>query len=462
MNVIVIMADSWRVDHLGCYGNNWIQTPNLDRFADESCVFDLAFAEGLPTIPTRTSLFTGRYTFPFRGWQRLEHDDILLAETLWSSGYTSALISDTYHMHKPRMAFERGFDYVHFIRGQEGDPHILDKSIQIDVDAYHQSSRDVDASENVRNQLEQYLRNRSHWQGDEDHFIAQVVKSSLHWIENQPEKDGLFLWMDCFDPHEPWDPPEPFNRMYQPDYEGKELIHPIPGEVDGYLTAEDLKCVQALYAGEISLVDKWLGIFLERLRELGMFDNTLIVFMSDHGEPLGEGKWGHGIMRKARPWPYEELVHIPLIIRHPEGIGCGKRRSAFAQPPDIMPTILDYLGIVGPGGMHGQSLIPIMSGQIKKIRDYAYTGFYLKSWSIRTPDWSYIWWLPTLPRIEQTMPGTLGAISCTLVGSLETPPKAELYNRKTDLYELKNLVDVCPRISKDLELQLRRFVEQLY
>ena len=97
-----------------------------------------------------------------------------------------------------------------------------------------------------------------------------------------------------------------------------------------------------------------MGIFLDRLRALGMFDNTLIVFMSDHGEPLGEGMWGHGIMRKARPWPYEELVHVPLIIRHPEGIGGGERRAAFVQPPDIMPTALDFLEVPWTGA-HARS-----------------------------------------------------------------------------------------------------------
>ena len=122
MNVIVILADSLRVDHLGCYGNKWIKTPNLDRFAKEATVFERAYSEGLPTLPTRTAMFTGRYTFPFRGWQPLQPNDLPIAEILWSQGYKSALITDVYHMHKPGMAYERGFDFVQFIRGQEGDP----------------------------------------------------------------------------------------------------------------------------------------------------------------------------------------------------------------------------------------------------------------------------------------------------------------------------------------------------
>ena len=111
-NVILIMEDSLRKDHLGCYGNEWIKTPYLDKFAQESVIFDYAYAEGLPTIPVRVSMFTGRYTLPFRGWQPLEQLDVPIAEILWDKGVTSALISDTYHMHKPQMSFSRGFDHV--------------------------------------------------------------------------------------------------------------------------------------------------------------------------------------------------------------------------------------------------------------------------------------------------------------------------------------------------------------
>ncbi|RLE41787.1 sulfatase, partial [Candidatus Woesearchaeota archaeon] len=95
MNVIVLMEDSLRRDHLGCYGNDWIKTPNIDRFASDSIIFDYAYAEGLPTIPVRTAMLTGRYTLPFRGWQPLEQLDLVLPEVLWDKGVETALISDT-------------------------------------------------------------------------------------------------------------------------------------------------------------------------------------------------------------------------------------------------------------------------------------------------------------------------------------------------------------------------------
>ncbi|MDH7570100.1 MAG: sulfatase-like hydrolase/transferase, partial [Armatimonadota bacterium] len=122
MNVIVVVTDSLRRDHLGCYGNRWIQTPCIDAFAQEGALFEEAYSEGLPTLPTRTAWWTGRFTFPFRGWQHFELSDALLAEVLWSRGYTTALITDVYHLHKPGMNCGRGWDTVQFIRGQEYDP----------------------------------------------------------------------------------------------------------------------------------------------------------------------------------------------------------------------------------------------------------------------------------------------------------------------------------------------------
>jgi len=103
MNIIVIMLDSLRRDHLGCYGNDWIETPNIDRLATESIVFENAYPEGLPTIPVRTELFTGQCTLPFRPWQPLAKEDVTAAELLSACGYTSALITDTYHLFKPGM-----------------------------------------------------------------------------------------------------------------------------------------------------------------------------------------------------------------------------------------------------------------------------------------------------------------------------------------------------------------------
>lgn len=124
MNLIVILPDSLRADDVGCYGNQWINTPNIDKLARESILFEQVYPEGLPTIPLRTALFTGRYTFSFRGWQPLEKTDVTLAETLKENGYVCSLITDTYHFFEPGMNFHRAFHCFRWIRGQERDAYV--------------------------------------------------------------------------------------------------------------------------------------------------------------------------------------------------------------------------------------------------------------------------------------------------------------------------------------------------
>lgn len=467
MNTIVVMLDSLRADHLGCYGNPWIRTPNLDSLARESLVFDLAYAEGLPTIPVRTALFTGRYTLPFRRWQPLEKEDILLAETLWDKGYRSALVSDTYHMHKPQMGFARGFDTVIWIRGQETDPYIVDPDIATDVEQF--SPKDWRAAypgqtdEQAREKLAQYLKNTAAWRGEEDHFVAQVIESANKWLEEQVKQgrdDRLLLWVDSFDPHEPWDPPSPYREMYRVDeYDGRPIIW-AGGASDDW-TLPELRHYRAQYAGEVSLVDEWMGRFLEGVSELGLLDNTMLIVLSDHGEPLGE----HGIVKKVRPWPYEELSHFPLILRPPDGSGIsGRRIKQFVGMPDIMPTILDAFGVEIPPTVQGHSLLRIASGEAVPP-EFGISGHYGRSWSIRNREWSFYTWLggkapytwgigypkPSQedkgPELYRLRPGFV-------------PPRPSQWTPQ-DVAENENLVEPHAETARSMELDMRRFIQSL-
>lgn len=203
MNIVVILSDSLRADFLGCYGNNWVKTPNIDRLADESALFEGAYSEGLPTLPTRTAMFTGRYTFPFRGWQHLEHDDILLSEVLWTHEYISSIISDSFPLFAPRwkgVNYGRGFDYVHWIRGQAAEGIMdIDTTINVEVDKYYKPDGTHPHDEKRREQLKRYLQFVSRWnwwESDEYHFVAQVVREGISWLKkkiSEGKTDKLFL-----------------------------------------------------------------------------------------------------------------------------------------------------------------------------------------------------------------------------------------------------------------------------
>jgi arylsulfatase A-like enzyme len=467
-NIIVIITDSLRFDHVGCYGSR-IKTPNIDKLAAEGVKFLHSYSENLPTMPTRRGWWTGKYHFHEAGWQPFTSDDYLLAEILWDQGYTSALITDVYHMHKPVYNCGRGFDTTVFIRGQEYDPWIVDPEIKVDVDKspIHRlrGGEGREGDETWRSRFAQYLKNCTVRKTEEDYCVARVVKEAIRWLEyvTKRQKEKLFLWVDIFDPHEPWDPPPPYNRMYaDPKYTGPDLVDPVPGDVQGYMTPEEVKHTRGLYAGEVTFVDKWFGILLERLKELGIYDNSLIMHTADHGQPLGE----HGYIRKARPRNYEELIHIPWIVRHPERLSAGKDISAIVQTVDMLPTILEALGIrsdkltlkftepdqsssksvnIFPQDLvtrqqrqvlGGCSLMPLIEGKASHVRDLAFGGHHNREWYARSKEWTYL-----LP----------------IDGS--RPP--ELYDRQSDPGEQHNVINKNPEVAMGLELELRRFVNGL-
>ncbi|MFC1999490.1 sulfatase [Chloroflexota bacterium] len=509
-NVILIMTDSLQFNYLGCYGNDWIQTPNIDRFAREATLFENAYCEGLPTIPCRRSMMTGRYTLPFNGWSPLEMEDTTIADMLWGRGIHTALIYDTAPMQMPKYGYSRGFNDVIFRHGHELDHHFYshDKLIHLKPEDYVEEHTIYDENGEFRTllgttvmqELPQYLKLRQHWKSEEDNYVAVLVKEAMKWLENVDRTHPFLLWLDSFDPHEPWDPPSVWDPNlkcpYDPDYKGKDMIIPVIGPVEGVFTEEELHHVRMLYAENVTLVDRWIGKFLDKVRDLGLWDDTLIIFCSDHGEPMGNGEHGHGIMRKCRPWPYEELAHIPFIVRLP-GVGEGKRVSSYVQSCDVAPTIADYLGIkegdkrahgvvklpsAGVEHMQGHSLLPLVQGEKEKVRDFAIAGYFSLSWSIIQDDYSFIHWVrgydQTTDVITHARALDAGGTqqgqwakeferednemwTCTPGAETVVPEGDELYDRRNDQFQLNNIIDKEPDKAKELHQRLRNFMLEL-
>jgi len=416
MNTIIVMLDTLRPDHLGCYGNNWIKTPNFNAFARESMVFDRAVPESLPTLQVRRALMTGMRVFPFTkdfysplrkaaetsgspfsavpgtlipGWEPIPWDLATLAEMLQGLAgiqhaqvhrhdiaYRTALITDTSpYFFTPGMNFHRGFAHWEYIRGQLSDAYgIPMKAKKWDISRFVPDWM-MDGYEAT--EVERYLANTADWQFEEDRFSPRVFNAAMQWLEGSREaEDPFFLLVDSFDPHEPWDPPQHYVDLYDPGYEGVELIHPYYGPTDQVSEAE-LKHMRALYAAEVTMVDAWFGKFVDKVRDLNLLDNTLIVVTSDHGHQLGE----HGLCGKVPFLLDRQLLDCVLIIRHPQGIGAGHRSDALVQHQDICATVLNNVGINPPYELDGEDLMPIMEGKTHKVRDYATCGYASNVWA---------------------------------------------------------------------------------
>jgi arylsulfatase A-like enzyme len=510
-NAIFIMLDTLQFNYLGCYGNNWIKTPNIDGLAKESTLFENAYTEGLPTIPCRRAMMTGRYTLPSKGWGPLDGEDTTVADMLWGKGIHTGLIFDTPPMRLPKYGYQRGFyDVIYGAHGHELD-HEYYRNVKRIKDMKVEDYLEDDVIENFKNdpiflpylqhttgEMECLLNKRQFWKSDEDSHIAALVKKTNAWLEDLDRRFPFMLWLDSFDPHDPFDPPsiwEGFPCPYDPDYKGKPMFQPPQGPAKHY-TEKQLHHTRMLMAEKITMVDKYVGKLLDKIKALGLWDNTLIILTSDHGHPTGHGEHGHGIVRKVRPWPYEELAHIPLLVRVP-GVGEGTRNASFIQSVDIAPTIMDYLKTerqstqygkhvldenISDVDMQGQSLLPLVSGEKEKLRDFAIAGYYGYSWSIIRDDYSYIHWVKkqdaenlqeALEMISimydaggrgggkaATSSQTEEMWSCT-PGEVQLPDQDELYDRKADPFQLNNIITKKPEIAKELLQQLKATMAQL-
>lgn len=390
MNVIGIMLDSFRQDHVSVYNGGQrvfqeipaCRTPNLHAFARECIVFESAYPEALPTIPVRAQLFTGQHTLPYRPWQPLTREDISIAEILAAEGYVGGLISDCYHYRAPGMNYHRGFHAYRWIRGQEYDPWTSHPPRR-PLDEYVTEQYDA----RWRGRVAQFLANTDDFTREEEWFPARVVDEAIEWLRRNRAHPRIFAWIDCFDPHEPWDPPPRFDTYTDPDYRGKRLILPMGGPANSWATPEEIRHIRGLYAGEAAFVDHCLGRLFQTLQELGYYDDSVIILMADHGHPLGD----HGKFLKGGDRLYNELLRVPFMIRLPGGRG-ARCTQAIVQFHDVLPTLLDLLAMTDNSiSMHGRSFRPVLAGDTDDHRQLVITGYHeAADRCVRDQTWSYI------------------------------------------------------------------------
>ena len=381
MNIILIISDTFRYDNLGSRAGLPVRTPNLDAFSKRAVSLEGLHTSSFPTIPHRTDLTTGRYGWPWHGWQsRFKSGRNHAPEILHQAGYVSQLICDCPHLF--RADFDDGFNAAATLRGQESDLSLLRMNHPIEEvmppektrTGHHFMGRNLpDLSE---------WENR-YWRGEEDRFPPRTARLVCEWLEENWRWKRFFLWVDFFDPHEPWDPPEYMVRKYDPGYKGTPMIHPNYGKASD-LTRAELRNLRAHYAAEAELVDRWVGRIFQKIDDLDLWDNSIVVFTTDHGMSLGEhNRTGKSNIneRDERLWPiYPEIAHIPFMVAAP-GLKGGRTVNALLAVPDILPTLLELAGarVQPPEPLHGRSFAPLLLGRPQKpLHDFVITASHLR------------------------------------------------------------------------------------
>lgn len=360
---VVVLLDSLCRHHLGCYGGRDFATPNLDRLAARALRFDRHYVGSLPCMPARHDLLVGALDFPWRPWGSIEIWERPLTASLRAAGVTTQLVTDHPHL------FETGGENYHcdftawrYERGHESDPW------RTRPDPSWLGAPDFGRG------WTPYDDSRGHFRDEADFPGPRTLAAAAEWLEcDAPHHERFFLFVDEFDPHEPFDTPEPYASMYDPEWDGAHLIWPPYGvgvQANGILSERQARQVRACYGAKLTMIDAWLGRVMDALDRTGLWDTTAVFVTTDHGHYLGEkDTWG----KPASPI-FEPLGHIPLLVAWP---GAAPRAvDALTTAVDLHATWLDLFGAQAKHVTHGRSLVPLLRGEADSIRDWALAGIW--------------------------------------------------------------------------------------
>jgi arylsulfatase A-like enzyme len=409
MNVIIVSLDTTRADRLSCYGHHRRTSPHIDRVAEEGVLFTDHFSPHIPTYPGHTTLMTGRDIYAHHVTSQSHTPEPtpgvrMLAEILRDEGYHTGAADNLGRW------FARGFD------------------------DYRTYAWDTSAKRS--------------WRKGE-----AVASAALDVLDAAAAQDRpFFLFFHFWDPHTPYLPPPPFDRMF---YRGDEKE---PGNdsmagvwsfeaLSGYFAewmpgVTDIEFPKAQYDAEIAYMDACFASVLTRMDELGVSGDTLLVLTADHGEELDEhGRWfdHHGL--------YDTNIHIPLLLRCPDRLPAGRRVGGLTTMLDVAPTILDILGLghlASVEQMQGRSLMPLIDSPVPTQRgttDYIHIteNTWMKKRGIRTHRWKLI--------VPLEVPDLHGNTA------------VELYHLTDDPAELNNIAAERPEVVERMTRLLDEWVE---
>ena len=421
-NVVLITSDQQHFDTLGVL-NSEIHTPNLDRLANEGMLFNRAYCPNPTCTPTRASIITGKYPSQHGAWTlgtKLSENQLTVGDVLQEHSYRTALVGKAHF--QPTVSTE---EYPSI----ESYPLLKDLDFW---KTYNESFYGFETVELARNHTNEHLVGQHYalWMEEKgcknwrDYFLAPtgnmdpnqkytwdipekyhyntwIAERTNHFIEQYNENDdNFFVWASFFDPHPPYLVPEPWDQMYDPETitlqkgrNGEHAKNPPHFQltqeenpdfsayketgfgIHGYRThvdvsEEDHKKLTATYYAMVSMMDKYIGEILDKIDELGIAEDTVVIFTSDHGHLFGQ----HGMFHKGG-FHYEDLIKVPFIAKCPGLIPSGIQTNAIQSLVDIAPTVLDLCQIPIPHEMTGLSQAEVWTGQKDEVRDHAICEF---------------------------------------------------------------------------------------
>lgn len=402
-NVVLIGIDSLRADHLSCYGYHRLTTPHIDHFARGGTLFERTYSAHIPTTSAYASMLTGRDAFgtqvvALRHKGPLRPEVPTLAELLRAEGYRTTCVGFSGN------PASRGFDSYLTFPGW--------------------GSWAEGRSPKAQN-------------------LNQVAIPELERLAGQDQP--FFLFLRHMDPHAPYLPPEPYERMF---YHG-DPCDPTNHSMDPVMAFRpfrdffaswlppgitDTDYVVAQYDGAIAYLDAAIQTIFTALESLGILHETIIVLNGDHGETLDEHECyfdHHGL--------YDPTLHVPLIIRYPEKVPAGKRVSGYNQHKDLVPTILELAGINPPVSFDGRSLMQLVRGEVASFEGEFYLTecTWMRKHGWRTPQWKLI---------------------VALEPDFHFKPTVELYNLVEDPAENLNLAEAEPDVVEHLKGRMERWI----
>ncbi len=373
-NVILITLDTTRADHLACYGYPEVKTPHLDSLAGRGVLFEQAATTSPLTLPAHCSILTGMYPtyhgVRINGNTALNEEQTTIAEVLSAQGYECGAFIGAFVL-DGRWGLNQGFQHY-------DDQFDLKKYKHLDLGAVQRP-------------------------GD------QVMDAALSWLEEQ-KNAPFFAWIHLYDPHTPYEPPEPYLSEYGP------------------------RGLVGLYDGEIAFMDEQIGRCTDWLERNGLSKNTVLILVGDHGEGLGShGEGTHGY------YIYDYAIHVPLIIVTPFEHLRGVRVSSQVRVVDIFPTLMETTAVTAPAETHGRSLLPLMFQPQKKEESFAYA-------ESMSPNLQFGW-------------SSIHSLRTTVYKYIDTP-RAELYDLTRDADEQTNLLSQHPDMVRKMKAELDRLMTE--